>query len=36
MNENDWIDVPDADKKRRIVDYVKIIKELEVTRDRMQ
>lgn len=35
MNENEWVDLPDAEKVRRLVDYVKIIKELEVTRDRM-
>lgn len=35
MNENDWVDLPDAEKVRRVVDYVKIIKELEVTQDRM-
>lgn len=34
MNENDWLDLPDADKVRRIVDYVRIIKELDVTPDR--
>lgn len=36
MNERDWVDVADADKVRRVVDYVKIIKELEVNPDRMQ
>ena len=36
MNENDWVDMPDADKVRRIADYVKIIKELEVTPDMLQ
>lgn len=36
MNENDWVDLPDADKIRRIVDYVKGIKELEATPDRIQ
>lgn len=36
MNENDWVDIPDADKIRRIIDYVKIIKERELTMDRLQ
>ena len=36
MTESDWVDLPDADKVRRIVDYVKIIKELEVTHERIQ
>lgn len=36
MNENDWVDVADADKIRRIIDYVKIIKERELTPDRVQ
>lgn len=31
MNENDWVDMPDAEKIRRLMDYVDIIKELEVT-----
>jgi hypothetical protein len=35
MNENDWVDLPDADRVRRVVDYVKIIKQLEVALDRV-
>lgn len=34
-NENDWVNLPDADKIRRMIDYVKIIKESEITQDRM-
>ena len=29
MDENDWLDMPDAEKVRRVVDYARIIKELE-------
>lgn len=36
MNEHEWVDVEDAEKVRRITDYVKIIKELEVTPDMLQ
>lgn len=33
MNENDWVDLPDADKIRRVTDYVHIIKQLDVGAD---
>ena len=36
MNEDHWVDLPDADKIRRLVIYVNVIKELEVTNDRLQ
>ena len=29
MNEDNWVDLPDAQKIRRIVDYVRIIKQSE-------
>lgn len=29
MNEDDWLDLPNADKVRRITDYVRIIKVME-------
>lgn len=35
MDENDWLDVHDADKIRRVCDYAKIVKELDVNPDRI-
>lgn len=36
MNENEWVDTADAQRIRKLVDYVKIVKELEVSPDRIQ
>ncbi len=30
MNEQDWVDRPDAEKIRRVLDFVRVIKEFEV------
>lgn len=35
MDENDWHDLADADKIRRVCDYAKIVKELDVNPDRI-
>lgn len=35
MDENDWHDLADADKIRRVRDYTKIVKELDVNPDRI-
>lgn len=36
MNDGDWLDVPDADRIRRLMDYVKIIKQLDIDIEQVQ
>lgn len=35
MNENNWTDVHDADKIRRVCDYVRYVRKLEIGNDRI-